>query len=124
MLAKRREIVKYYDCKLHPLGITSMEHFDHLGTSSCHLYLARIPGINESQRDSIIKKMAKLGIATNVHYKPLPMFTAYKRLGFCIDDFPNAFSVYENEIKLPLHNCLSDEDVDYVVNSLRKLLLR
>jgi dTDP-4-amino-4,6-dideoxygalactose transaminase len=122
MLARRREIVKQYDCELHPLGITSMEHFDHGGTSSCHLYLARIPGINESQRNSVIIKMANLGIATNVHYKPPPMFTAYKNLGFCIDDFPNAFSVYENEITLPLHNGLSDEDVDYVVNSLKKLL--
>jgi dTDP-4-amino-4,6-dideoxygalactose transaminase len=81
------------------------------------LYLVRLLGRNREEVNNVIEQMAERGIATNVHYKPLPMMTAYKALGFDIEDFPNAYHLFENEITLPLHTCLTDEQVDYVINN-------
>jgi len=120
LMKRRREIIEKYDKALMPLGIESLKHFGEDFTSSGHLYLARIPGIGEHERNEIIVKMAEAGVACNVHYKPLPMLTAYKKLGFCIEDFPNAFNMYRNEISLPLYTLLIDEEVDYVVECLKK----
>jgi dTDP-4-amino-4,6-dideoxygalactose transaminase len=119
-MARRREIIKMYDKVLLPLGVQSLQHYGEDFSSTGHLYLARIPGISEAERNEIIIKMAEAGIACNVHYKPLPMFTAYKNLGFEIKDYPNAFDMYKNEVTLPLHTLLSDEDVEYVVESFKK----
>ena len=83
--------------------------------SSGHLYLTRIPEIDETKRNELIRRLAEQGIASNVHYKPLPMMTAYKELGFDIQDYPNAYRQYENEITLPLHTCLKNEDVEYII---------
>jgi capsular exopolysaccharide synthesis family protein len=115
LLERRKEIIEMYDSMLHPLGVQSLQHYGEDFASTGHLYLARIPGINEEERNEIIIKMAEDGIATNVHYKPLPMFTAYKNLGFDIKDYPNAYAQYANEITLPLHTLLSDEDVEYIL---------
>lgn len=120
LLKRRQEIIEMYDNALLPLGFQSLTHFGWDFTSSGHLYLARIPGIGEVERNEIIIKMAEAGISCNVHYKPLPMFTAYKNLGFDITDYPNAFDMYKNEISLPLHTLLSDEDVVYIVDNLNK----
>ena len=122
LLDRRKEIVKMYDSMLHPLGVQSLSHFGDNFSSTCHLYLARIPGVTEKERNEIIIKMAEEGIATNVHYKPLPMFTAYKNLGFDIKDYPNAYRQYANEITLPLHTLLSDEDVEYICGSLKRAM--
>lgn len=122
LLKRRKEIIEMYDKELLPLGIQSLEHFGSNFTSSGHLYLMRIPGISENQRNEIIVKMAEVGVSCNVHYKPLPMFTAYKKLGFDIKDYPNAYQQYVNEITLPLHTLLSDEDVEYVIGSLKTIL--
>lgn len=114
MLKRRMEIIKQYDAALLPLGIERLDHFSADSFSTGHLYLCRVPGANEAERNEIITKIAKQGIAVNVHYKPLPMFTAYKNLGFSIKDYPNAFDMYANEITLPLHTLLTNEDVQYV----------
>jgi dTDP-4-amino-4,6-dideoxygalactose transaminase len=124
LLKRRKEIIKMYDSLLHPLGIQSLHHYGEDFASTGHLYLARIPSINEAERNEIIIKMAGNGIATNVHYKPLPMFTAYRNLGFDIRKFTNAFSQYKNEITLPLHTLLSDEDVEYVCESLKRAIAK
>lgn len=113
---RRQEIIEMYDAALLPLGVETLQHYGINFASSGHLYLSRIPNISEAERNEIIIKMAELGVATNVHYKPLPMFTAYKKLGFDILNYPNAFDMYKNEITLPLHTSLSDEDVAYVIN--------
>ncbi|QFK72931.1 DegT/DnrJ/EryC1/StrS family aminotransferase [Pradoshia sp. D12] len=122
LLEKRKTIIEMYDKELLPLGIQHLQHYGEDFTSSGHLYLTRIPGISEEQRNEIIVKMAEAGIACNVHYKPLPMFTAYKNLGFYIEDYPNAYKQYVNEITLPLHTLLSKEDVLYVVENYKKIL--
>lgn len=122
LLERRKEIIEMYDSMLHPLGVQSLQHFGENFNSTGHLYLARIPGISEEERNEIIIKMAEDEIATNVHYKPLPMFTAYKNLGFDIKDYPNAYAQYANEITLPLHTLLSDEDVEYICGSLKKAM--
>lgn len=122
LLRRRREIVELYDSRLRPLGVETIQHYGEDFSSTGHLYLARIPGISEEERNEIILRMADAGIATNVHYKPLPMFTAYKNLGFDIKDYPNAFKQYENEITLPLHTKLSDEDVEHVANVLNETI--
>lgn len=120
LLKRRKEIIEMYDNALLPLGIQTIKHYEEDFSSSGHLYLARIPGIGEVERNEIIIKMAEVGIACNVHYKPLPMFTAYQNLGFDIKEYPNAFDVYKNEITLPLHTLLSDEDIEYVGSWLGK----
>lgn len=122
LLKRRKEIIKMYDSMLHPLGVKGLIHFGEDFTSAGHLYLAKIPGISENERNQIIIKMAEDGIATNVHFKPLPILTAYKNLGFDIKDYPNSFDMYKNEITLPLHTLLSDEDVEYVIDSLKNAI--
>lgn len=115
LLNRRKEIVSCYDTMCNELGVQHLEHYTDEVTSSGHLYLTKIPGITTEQRNEMIRKLAERGIATNVHYKPLPMMTAYKALGWDIKDFPNAYAYYQNLITLPLHTKLSDEDVDYVI---------
>lgn len=115
LLKKRRNIIRIYDEAFANTNVNALKHFKDNSISSGHLYLTRIPGITESQRNEIIVKMAEFGIATNVHYKPLPMFTAYKNLGFDIEDYPNAFAQYQNQITLPLHTLLSEEDITYII---------
>jgi len=122
LIKRRKEIIEMYDKALVPLGIQTLQHYGEEYSSSGHLYLVRIPGIEVAKRNEIIIKMAEAGISCNVHYKPLPMFTAYKNLGFDIKDYPNAFDVYKNEITLPLHTLLSDEDVEYVIETVKKVM--
>lgn len=122
MLARRKEIIGKYDSVLRPLGVETLEHYTDEWESSGHLYLTRIPGVTVEQRNEIIIKMAERGIACNVHYKPLPMHTAYKNLGFDIADYPNAYAHFANEITLPLHTCLTDEDVEYVANNYAEII--
>lgn len=118
ILERRREIIQKYDAAFSLPNIRKLIHYDENSISSGHLYLLRIMGITEEKRNQIIIKMAENGITTNVHYKPLPMMTAYRNLGFSIEDYPNAYKQYCNEITLPLHTCLSDEDVEYIINCL------
>lgn len=115
MLARRKEIIGRYDAALNPLGVQTLPHYTQIHQSSGHLYITRVPGITAQERNEIIIKMAEQGIACNVHYKPLPMHTAYKNLGFDIGDYPNAYALFANEITLPLHTCLTDEQVAYVI---------
>ncbi|MFJ8260428.1 DegT/DnrJ/EryC1/StrS family aminotransferase [Rummeliibacillus sp. NPDC094406] len=122
LLSRRKEIIEMYDKALMPLEIHSLQHYQEDFTSSGHLYLTRIPGIEEAERNNIIFRLAEAGIACNVHYKPLPLLTAYKNLGFNIKDYPNAFSLYRNEITLPLHTLLIDEDVEYIVGKMKEIL--
>lgn len=124
LLKRRRELIKRYDRTLLPLGIERLEHFEPGAETSGHLYLVRIPGIDDGCRRRIIDGMADAGVACNVHYKPLPLLTAYKRMGYDIGDFPHALRRYENEISLPLHTRLSDDDVDYVSACLKRELER
>ena len=120
LLDRRVEIIKQYDAVCDELGIRHLNHHTRDMDSSNHLYLIRIPGIAVEQRNKIIEKMAQLGVATNVHYKPLPMMTAYQALGWDIGDFPNTYEYYSNLITLPLHTLLSDEDVAYVCRALKE----
>jgi dTDP-4-amino-4,6-dideoxygalactose transaminase len=122
LLKRRRELINIYDEALLPIGVQVLNHYSGDFASSGHLYLLRIPGIAEIERNEIIVKMAERGIAVNVHYKPLPMFTAYKNLGFDISDYPNAYNVYANEITLPLHTLLRNEDVDLVASVFKKVI--
>ena len=122
MLLRRREIIGRYDAALKPLGVKVLDHYNEHHTSSGHLYLTRTPGITVEQRNEIIQKMAARGIACNVHYKPLPMHTAYKNLGFDIADYPNAYAQFANEITLPLHTKLTDEQVQYVIDNFVDIL--
>lgn len=117
LLARRKQIIERYDNAFKSTRIQTICHYSDNFVSSGHLYLTRIAGINESKRNDVIIKMAERGIATNVHYKPLPMHTAYKRLGFSINDYPNAYGMYCNEITLPLHTLLTDEEIDYIIGN-------
>ncbi len=122
MLKRRKEIIGKYDIELKMLGIETLDHYTDEWESSGHLYLTRIPDITLEQRNEIIIKMAERGVACNVHYKPLPLHTAYKNMGFDIKDYPNAYNRFSNEITLPLHTCLTDEDVKYVVEQYKDVL--
>ena len=122
MLARRKEIITAYDKALKPLGVEVLDHYSDRHESSGHLYLTRIPGITAQQRNDIITKMAERGVACNVHYKPLPMHTAYKNLGFDIANYPNAYAHFANEITLPLHTNLTDEQVRYVIDNYVEVL--
>ena len=122
MLERRREIVGKYDSALKPLGVQVLSHYTDTYASSGHLYLTWVPGITAEQRNDIIIKMAQRDIACNVHYKPLPMHTAYKNLGFDIADYPNAYAHFTNEITLPLHTNLTDEQVRYVADNYVEIL--
>ena len=122
MLARRRAIIEKYDAAFRSLGVKTLDHFTDEHTSSGHLYITRVPGITYEQRGEIIIKMAEKGIACNVHYKPLPMHTAYKELAFDIKNYPNAYDYFANEITLPLHTCLTDEQVDYIIENYTAIL--
>lgn len=122
LLKHRREIIKKFDNAFKPLGVHTLPHFTDEYTSSGHLYLTRVfkkngEPISDEERREIIIKMAERGITTNVHYKPLPMMTGYKKLGFDIKDYPNAYAHYANEISLPLFSRLTDEEVDYIIDN-------
>ena len=119
LLRRREQIIKAYDAACDQLGISHLVHHTDGMDSSSHLYLIRVPDIDTEHRNEIITKMARLGVATNVHYKPMPMMTAYRNLGWDIKDFPNAYDYYHNLISLPLHTCLSDDDVNYVCECLK-----
>lgn len=122
MLERRREIIGRYDAAFRPLGVQTLDHYNDEHDSSGHLYITRVPGISPEQRNEIIIKMAEADIACNVHYKPLPMMTAYKKLGFDIKDYPNAYAHFANEITLPLHTCLTDDKVEYVIENYTAIL--
>ena len=122
LLDRRREIIKKYDMSFKQLGINVLEHYTDKYRSSGHLYITRIPEITLEQRNEIIIKMAESGIACNVHYKPLPMMTAYKNIGFSIENYPNAYNQFANEITLPLHTKLTDEEVQYVIEQYSRIV--
>lgn len=122
ILKRRKEIISKYDNAFRPLGIKTLNHYIEEHQSSGHLYITRVPNITLEQRQEIIVKMAEVGIACNVHYKPLPMMTAYTNLGFDIKDYPNAYAQFENEITLPLHTCLKDEEIEYVIENYARIV--
>jgi dTDP-4-amino-4,6-dideoxygalactose transaminase len=122
LLARRRQIVEAYDAVLKALPVQLLDHYGADHASSGHLYLTRLLGKTIEERNAVIEKMAERGIACNVHYKPLPMMTAYKALGFDIKVYPNAYNQFVNEITLPLHTRLSDEDVAYVIENYASLI--
>lgn len=122
LLERRKQIIAKYDEMCDELGVMHLNHYGENHSGSGHLYLTRVQGIGDEQRREIIIKMAEQGIATNVHYKPLPMMTAYKAYGWDIKDFPNAYAYYENLITLPLHTLLSDDDVEYVVENFKNIV--
>lgn len=122
ILKRRKEIISKYDSAFRPLGIKTLNHYTEEYQSSGHLYITRVPNITLEQRQEIIVKMAEVGIACNVHYKPLPMMTAYINLGFDIKDYPNAYAQFENEITLPLHTCLKDQEIEYVIENYARIV--
>ena len=122
MLAKRKQMIARYDEALAPLGVRGLRHYTDDYASSGHLYICRLDGMNREQVNDVIEKMAERGVATNVHYKPLPMMTAYKKMGFEIKDFPNAFAAFDNEITLPLNTKMTMEDLEYVIECMTEIL--
>lgn len=122
LLSRRKDIIQRYDAAFKPLGVQVLKHYTEDYQSSGHLYITRIPGITSEQRNEIIIRMAEQGIACNVHYKPLPMMTAYKNLGFDIADYPNAYRYFANEITLPLHTKLTNKEVQYVMDAYSGIL--
>lgn len=124
MLKRRKDIIARYDAAFKPIGIDVLPHYTEEHQSSGHLYITRIPGATLEDRQEIIVKMAEAGVACNVHYKPLPMMTAYKNLGFDIKDYPDAYAYFVNEITLPLHTKLTDEEVDYIIDNYSKIVKR
>jgi len=124
LMKRRHAIIRAYDEVMDRAGVKHLTHETAEYRSSGHLYLTRTPGADDRIRREIITKMAELGIPCNVHYKPLPMMTAYRKLGFDIKDYPNAYAMYENEVTLPLHTKLSDEDVEYIAESFEEVVRR
>ena len=122
MLEKRKRLIKMYDAGLKDIGFESLEHYNDEVFSSGHLYLTRIMGKDADFRNDFIIKMAERGIACNVHYKPLPMHTAYKNLGFDIKDYPNAYNQFANEVTLPLNTLMTEDDVEYVIENIKEIL--
>lgn len=122
LLERRQQIIEKYNNAFKDLPVKLLNHKDDNHTSSGHLYLVRVNGIDEEKRNQIIIKMAEQGIACNVHYKPLPLLTAYKNLGFDIENYPNAYDFYKNEITLPLYTKLTDREVDYIIENFRKIV--
>lgn len=122
MLRRRRQIIERYNEAFRELPVTVLNHYDNYHSSSGHLYLVRIDGADRETVNIVIERMAERGIATNVHYKPLPMMTAYRAMGYDIKDYPNAFAQFENEITLPLHTRLSDEDVEYIIENFTEIV--
>ena len=123
MLERRKQIISTYDKAFEALPVAVLNHYGADFSSSGHLYITRLTGKSDEERREAIIRMAERGIACNVHYKPLPMMTAYKALGFNIVDFPNAYRLYENEVTLPLHTQLNDEDVEYITDNYKKVVL-
>ncbi len=121
MLERRKEIIGRYNEAFKELDVQVLGHYTKDHQSSGHLYILRLLGKDEDVRNAFITKMAERGIATNVHYKPLPMHTAYKNLGFDIDDYPNAYEMYKNEVTLPLHTRLTDEDVEFIIENFKEV---
>lgn len=119
ILERRKEIIEKYNEGLKDCNVEVLAHYTDKTKSSGHLYLVRLVGKDEQYRNEFIKKLSEQGVPTNVHYKPLPMMTAYKKMGFDIKDFPNAYDMYKNEITLPLHTLLSDEDVEYIIENFK-----
>ena len=122
LLARRKQIITRYNQVMDTLPVSYLRHYGEDFASSGHLYLVRLNGRDEQFRNDFIVKMAEREIATNVHYKPLPMHTAYKKLGFDIKDYPNAFAMYRNEVTLPLHTLLTDEQVEFLLETFVQLL--
>lgn len=122
MLSRRKEIIGRYDAAFRPLGVETLVHYSDSHESSGHLYITRVPNITLEQRNEIIIKMGERGVACNVHYKPLPLHTAYKKRGFDIVQYPNAYAHFANEITLPLHTCLTDEQIAYVIENYTDIL--
>ncbi|WP_458405885.1 DegT/DnrJ/EryC1/StrS family aminotransferase [Methanobrevibacter sp.] len=122
LLERRFEIIKRYEEGFKDSRVITPEHFKENSTSSGHLYLTRLKDISLDERNEIIVKMEEAGISTNVHYKPLPLLTAYKDLGFDIEDYPNAYHLFENEISLPIYSTLTNEEVDYIIENLLSIL--
>lgn len=122
MLARRKELIMHYNEALKDENVDILSHFTDEYASSGHLYMVRLLGRTSEERNEIIRNMASRGIATNVHFKPLPMMTAYKRLGFNINDYPNAYHFFENEITLPLYTKLTDEQVDYLLKNFKEII--
>lgn len=123
ILKRRRQLIEMYDAALADLPVTRLVHFDDRGASSGHLYLVRLTGKSRESVNQVISKMAEAGVATNVHYKPLPLLSAYRNMGFDIKDYPNAFRMFENELTLPLHTCLTDAQAAYVTDTFKKVLM-
>ncbi len=123
LLRRRREIIKAYEDGFENTKIKNIKHAGEDFRGSGHLFITRVEGIEEEERNRIIEKMAEAGIATNVHYKPLPMHTAYKELGFDIKDYPNAYAFYKNEITLPLHTLLKDKEIEYIIEEFKKAVV-
>lgn len=121
ILARRKELIERYDEMLSELDLYRLKHYTEEYASSGHLYMIRLPGFGEKERNRFITGLAKKGIAANVHFKPLPMHTAYKKMGFDIKNYPNAYDMYKNEVSLPLHTGLADEDVDYICDAVKEL---
>ena len=121
ILAKREKFIKMYDEGLKDLGVEVLNHYSENHKSSGHLYLCNLTGKDTDYRNEFIEKMAEMGVATNVHYKPLPMLTAYKNMGFDISDFPNAYDRYHNEVSLPLNTKMTEEDVLYVIECFKQI---
>lgn len=117
LLEKRKQIIEKYNNELKKCNVQTLKHFTDETKSSGHLYMVRLLGKDEKYRNKIIENLAQKGIPTNVHYKPLPMMTAYKKLGFDIKNYPNAYNMYKNEITLPLHTLLSDEEIEYIIKN-------
>lgn len=122
ILERRKQIIVMYDDALKDCGVQALKHFDENYSSSGHLYLVRLSIGDETYRNNVIVKMAEKGIATNVHYKPLPMHTAYKKLGFELKNYPNAFDMYKNEVTLPLHTLLTKDEARYVTDALKEII--
>lgn len=122
ILKRRLEIIEKYNSALKNYPILLQNHLTENSISSGHLYLIRINDIGQEERNEIISKMGERGISTNVHYKPLPLLTAYKNLGFDISDYPNAYNLFKNEISLPLYSTLTDEEIDYIIENLLDVL--
>lgn len=122
MLRRRREITKIYNEGLVNENIQVLPSLSKYAMSSCHLYMTRLLGKSENFRNKFIENMANAGIAVNVHYKPLPMLTAYKNLGFDIKNYPNAYAMYSNEVTLPLHTLLTDDEVNYIIEIYKKFI--
>lgn len=123
ILKRRRQLIEMYDAALADLPVTRLVHFDDRGASSGHLYLVRLTGKSRESVNQVISKMAEAGVATNVHYKPLPLLSAYRNMGFDIKDYPNAFRMFENELTLPLHTCLTDAQAAYATDTFKKVLM-